>query len=216
MSTSASKPPEGTAQAADGGDVGAQPAPFTTDDAAALAAAKDRKSKRRHKKHSGAPEELNIYSMLDLMTIILVFLIKSWQSDTITLSPDVRPPASTITEKPSEALRIFITHERVLLDDKEVARMQNGDIAPGDLDQGGYLIGGLSQAMRERAEQFLKIEAAGGAKFEGRYAIVADRKVPWSVLKKIMFTAGQTTAVTEDGEERSFGDVRLVTKKTGE
>lgn len=218
MSNPASKPPEDApATAATGGDLGGSPLPFTPDDAQALAAAKDRKKRRRSKKHSGAPEELNIYSMLDLMTIILVFLIKSWQSDVITISPEVRPPPSTITDKPSEALRVFITPDRILLDDKEVARIQNGDVAQADLDpSNGFLISGLSEAMRQRAEQFLKIEAAGGAKFEGRYAIVADRKTPWALLKKIMFTAGQTSAVTEDGEERSFGDVRLITRKTGE
>jgi biopolymer transport protein ExbD len=190
------------------------PGPMSQDDASSLAAAKDRK-KRRSKKRHGGHEELNIYSMLDLMTIILVFLIKQWQSDQITVSPEVSPPPSTITDKPSECIRVFITPDRLLLDDKEVARVENGDVAAADLE-GGFLISRLRQAMMDRAEQFLKIEKAGGAKFEGKYAIVADRKVTWAMLKKIMFTAGQASVLDDDGLERSFGDVKLITKKTGE
>ncbi|MEW5853292.1 MAG: hypothetical protein AB2A00_31215 [Myxococcota bacterium] len=201
--------PEGAGAPADN-------ASLTNEDASAIAAAKDRK-KRRARKRGGAHEELNIYAMLDLMTIILVFLIKQWQSDSITISPSVQPPLSTITDKPSEAVRVFITEDRILLDDKEVARIQNGDVAAADLDStNGFFITNLSQAMKDKGDQFLKIEAAGGVKFEGRYAIVADRRVPWSLLKKIIFTAGQTTVVDQDGLERSFGDLRLVTKKSGE
>ena len=189
---------------------------FTSSDAAALAAAKDRKKRRAHKRGEEA-EGLNIYSMLDLMTIILVFLIKQWQSDAITLAPGVRPPASTITEKPSECVRVFLTKDKILLDDKEVARIQNGDVAPTDVDtSNAFFITNLSEAMKDKGEQFLKIEAAGGVKFDGRYAIVADRDVPWALLKKLIFTAGQTVVVDEDGLERSFGDLRLITKKTGE
>jgi biopolymer transport protein ExbD len=195
--------------------IAAEP-PLTSEDASALAAAKDRKKRRAHKRHGGH-EELNIYSMLDLMTIILVFLIKSWQSDTITVSPEVRPPASTITDKPTEAVRVFLTPDRVLLDDKEVAAIRNGDVAPQDADRDNpYLLPRLSQGLAEKAEHFLKIEAAGGAKFEGRYSIVADRKVPWALLKKIMFTAGQTAVPDDTGLERSFGDARLITRKVGE
>jgi biopolymer transport protein ExbD len=189
---------------------------FSAEDAGALAAASDRKKRRKHKRHGGH-EELNIYSMLDLMTIILVFLIKQWQSDAITLSPEVRPPASTITDKPSECVRIFVTKDGLLLDDKIVAGMQNGDVVQADLDpQNPFMVPRLRSAMEEKAAQFLKIEGAGGVKFEGRYAIVADRKVTWALLKKLMFTAGQAAVVDPDGLERSFGDVRLVTKKSGE
>ena len=163
---------------------------FSAEDAGALAAASDRKKRRKHKRHGGH-EELNIYSMLDLMTIILVFLIKQWQSDAITLSPEVRPPASTITDKPSECVRIFVTKDGLLLDDKIEAGMQNGDVVQADLDpQNPFMVPRLRSAMEEKAAQFLKIEGAGGVKFEGRYAIVADRKVTWALLKKLMFTAG--------------------------
>lgn len=208
------KPGTGTDQA--GVDAASTPVPMSNDDAAAMAAAKDRKKRRAHKRHGGH-EELNITAMLDLMTIILVFLMKQWQNEAITLSPEVRPPGSTITEKPSECVRIFVTKDKLLLDDKEVAAVDRGEIVPNDLDpQNQYLIPRLKAAMEDKAGQFLKIENAGGTKFEGRYAIVADRKVTWSLLKKLMFTAGQSAVVDQDGIERAFGDVRLVTKKSGE
>lgn len=193
-------------------DIQKAPASLSSDDAAAVAASKDRKKRRAFKRHGGH-EELNIYSMLDLMTIILVFLIKQWQSDSIQITPDVSPPASTITEKPTECIRVFISGDRIVLDDKEVARLEGGQVVPGDIE--GYTLPRLQAAMEDRAEQFLKIEKAGGAKFEGKYAIVADRKVPWSLLKKILYTAGQASSMDEDGLERSFGDVRLITKSTG-
>ena len=52
-----------------------------------------------------------------------------------------------------------------------LATVEQGDISAKDLEN-TLMIPRLKQAMEDKAQQFLKIENAGGTKFEGRYAIV--------------------------------------------
>ncbi|MCC6333746.1 MAG: biopolymer transporter ExbD, partial [Myxococcales bacterium] len=60
------------------------------------------RKKRIDRENEGEIKELNITAMMDMMTIILVFLIKSYtaSSITVTASEDVRPPLSTTRTTP--------------------------------------------------------------------------------------------------------------------
>src|SRR5229473_3072715 len=55
------------------------------------------RKKRKERQAEGEIRELNIVAMMDMMTIILVFLLKSYSASSVavTASEDVRPPLST-------------------------------------------------------------------------------------------------------------------------
>ena len=59
-----------------------------------------RKTRRRRTEHTA--EELNIVAMMDMMTIILVFLLKSLSSSAANVpqSDDLRLPHSSVTTSP--------------------------------------------------------------------------------------------------------------------
>ncbi len=55
------------------------------------------RKKRKEREAAGEIHELNITAMMDMMTIILVFLLKSYAASAISLtqSEDVKPPISS-------------------------------------------------------------------------------------------------------------------------
>ena len=70
------------------------------------------RKKRRDREAEGEIKELNITAMMDLMTIILVFLIKlfSASSITVTASEDVRPPMSTARATLEQAQNMLVSN----------------------------------------------------------------------------------------------------------
>jgi biopolymer transport protein ExbD len=76
-----------------------------------------------------APEEmgLNIYPMMDMMTILLVFLIMSFASGAaeVVQSEELEIPVSTSKVEAAEALSIVISSSEVVLEGKRVLSLRN-------------------------------------------------------------------------------------------
>ena len=156
---------------------------------------KRRKDSRRSRHGGDDISYLNITPMMDMMTILLVFLIKSFASSAQDISvSNLTLPHSSTKIKIEEALQLMVTSKEVLLDQKVVTRLdEKGNIDPGDLPDGpqGYLIQPLYDALEKRSQYFKDIEKFGGTKFNGRIAIVADRGIPYKTLFKILYTSGR-------------------------
>src|SRR5437762_5486031 len=92
--------------------------------------------KRRHERAAeGEIKELNITAMMDMMTIILVFLIKSYATSAVTMtsSEDLKPPISTTRLTPKDTIAITITQKHVLVGDKSKVDLEGAMLKPGDL-----------------------------------------------------------------------------------
>ena len=72
----------------------------------------------RSKKHKTiVHEELNLTSMMDAMTIILLFLLKTFSTSEaiVTPSSDMRLPYSLSVEEPHDELTVSVTRENILV-----------------------------------------------------------------------------------------------------
>ncbi len=156
---------------------------------------KRRKQTRRGRHSDGDVTYLNITPMMDMMTILLVFLIKSFASSAQDISvSNLTLPHSSTKIQIEEALQLMVTSKELLLDQKVVARLNaKGDIEAADLPDGpnGYLIQPLYDALEKRSKYFKDIEKFGGTTFNGRIAIVADRGIKYQTLFKILYTSGR-------------------------
>jgi biopolymer transport protein ExbD len=150
------------------------------------------RKKRKEREAAGEIKELNITAMMDMMTILLVFLLKSFASSSaaITASEDVRPPVSTTRATPKDTVAITITPKNVLVGEREVLRLQNGQI-PADKLQ-GRLVLPLDAALKKEVEKLKYIaERNPSAPFSRELSVIADRKVPYDMLLSVLYTAGQ-------------------------
>jgi biopolymer transport protein ExbD len=150
------------------------------------------RKKRKEREAAGEIKELNITAMMDMMTILLVFLLKSFASSSaaVTASEDVRPPVSTTRATPKDTVAVTITPKNILVGDKEVMRLQNGQI-PADKLQ-GRLVLPLDVQLKKEVEKLKYIaERNPGAPFSRELSVIADRKVPYDMLLTVLYTAGQ-------------------------
>jgi len=150
------------------------------------------RKKRKEREAAGEIKELNITAMMDMMTILLVFLLKSFASSSaaVTASEDVRPPVSTTRATPKDTVAVTITPKNIMVGDKEVMRLQNGQI-PADKLQ-GRLVLPLDAQLKKEVEKLKYIaERNPGAPFSRELSVIADRKVPYDMLLTVLYTAGQ-------------------------
>lgn len=170
---------------------------------------KVRSRRRKERESENEIEGLNITPMMDMMTIILVFLLKSYSSTGIamTASGDIAPPISTTRWPPKDTVAVTITrcspqgrhscspgegsvfvNEKMIFtyfDDKIPAEFkENGDT--------GLLVHPLLQALQNEVEKSKKIAMWNAdAAFTGELSIIADRQMPYRMLTEILYTAGQ-------------------------
>lgn len=167
---------------------------------------KRRANKRHRREHSGEIRDLNITPMLDMMTILLVFLLKSFASSSQDVNvSNLTLPHSTTKLAIEEALSLMVTQSEILVDQKVVAVLDNGSVKPEDLPEGpgGYLIKPLYDALESHADHLKKIEEFGGTQFIGRIAIIADKSTNYRTLFRILYTAGRA----------EFGSFKLFVQK---
>ncbi|MGE6759568.1 biopolymer transporter ExbD [Corallococcus sp. AB049A] len=171
-------------------------APLSAEEADQLARMRYRRAlarkKRKEREAASEVKELNITAMMDMMTIILVFLLKSFASSSaaITASEDVRPPVSSTRATPKDTVAVTITPRFILVGDKEVVRLENGRIPQNQLQ--GRLVLGLDQRLKKEVEKLKLIASRNpAAPFTHELSVIADKMVPYDLLLTVLYTAGE-------------------------
>jgi biopolymer transport protein ExbD len=155
----------------------------------------DRKARRRAREAAGEIKELNITAMMDMMTIILVFLLKSYSASSIAvnLSDDLSIPRSTTAVVPQDNVTVTISLAEVAVNDRAVLRAERG-LLPASAKEGGdgYLLPAVRDALAREVEKQKYIARYNpAAPFSGRVNVVADKRVPYRTLMEVLYTAGQ-------------------------
>lgn len=156
-----------------------------------------RRKRRRDRDAEGEIHDLNIYPMLDMMTIILVFLLKSYSASSVTINSvdPMTPPTSSTTTSPKETIALTITSKHILLENKAVLELSNYKVDPSSKPEGpnGMLIAPLKDAFTAQVTRLKKLEALNPETmpFTGELSVIADQHVPYRLLMEILYTAGQ-------------------------
>lgn len=155
----------------------------------------------RIKKHDTNPGKvrLNLTSMMDMFTIILVFLLKTYSTDNMLIQPSeyLTLPSSTIEKSPEVALDLVISKEWVMVNHEPVEKV--GDI----LVREGLIIDNLQKKLEVYAREAKRMEELYGTKFSGKVTIQGDKEIPYRLLVKVMATCGKS----------EFPNMRLVVYK---
>jgi biopolymer transport protein ExbD len=143
---------------------------------------------------------LNITAMMDMMTIILVFLLKNLSAaQQIPESTDLTIPNSVLTTEASqEGLAVILSKSHIVVDDNVVcplpADASHGVEAkykksgPNDLEI--VPLENAAHSWRERDRQFRA--ASGKDPNSSEAIIIADKATPYRLLVEVLFTLGAT------------------------
>ena len=182
-----------------------------------LAAKKNRKGK-------GIGDDdatVTINSLMDAMTIILVFLLMNYSIDPIKVDggEDLALPTSTTEVNPSASPTVTITARSIIVDDTTIVNFEMNNGVPevpvrAMLDQKHST--GTIVALRDKLKLMAE-EQANNAAFNGKadtsLTVIAHGKTPYSLLSLVLSTASKTPlggnfsfAVTKGGSRGA--DVR--------
>ena len=120
-------------------------------------------------------------SLIDVMTFLLVFLIKSFsvQGDVITPSENLQLPLSTSSKPPKPAASIEITNANVMAEGKILSPLTEVDRADP------LLMPGVFRWMSQLRARF------PGTSQSREVLIQADREIEYSFLKRVMYSCSK-------------------------
>lgn len=136
------------------------------------------------------PFSLKLTSLIDMFTLILIFLLKSFsaEGDIMLVADDLILPESTATQQPKVASIVAISDHWVMLDGKQVVET-DAVLRLQPQEQIQPLVEAL-RTKRQMAEDLGQVRDQ--MDFSGEINIQADEKIPYLVIKKVMMTCGAT------------------------
>ena len=162
-----------------------------------------RRAKRmeRHHKSKRRSTALNMVSLMDIFTILVFFLlISSSTGQELPNSKSIKLPESVAEKLPKETLTIMVNDKDILVQGRRVTTIRDVLVAKG------LVIKELKKALEVQAKRVIRPKATAGKPFNGKVTILADKEIPYKLLKKIMVTCTKA----------SYGNISLaVVRKAG-
>jgi biopolymer transport protein TolR len=149
----------------------------------------------RHHKRNKAEGEINLVSMIDMLTVLVFFLLvySSQKVEILPSAKDVQLPQSMAEQNAREAVVVIISDTEILMEGQSIGRISD-ILASKEL-----IIPALKTALENQVERVLTDESAQTE--EQRIAnrevtIMADKEIPYQLLKRVM----ATSTAADDGQ----------------
>ncbi|MGD9200244.1 MAG: biopolymer transporter ExbD [Chitinispirillia bacterium] len=146
---------------------------------------------RKQKKEMST--HLNITSMMDMFTIILVFLLKQFSSEgtIMTNADNLILPNSVSKKKPQEVnLQVAVTTDMILVDNQPVTPTEDARKIPDENPDPSIIK--LEEKLAScyaQEEEMVKMGALN--KVLGKVIVQVDKNIEFDVLFKVMNTCGK-------------------------
>ena len=145
---------------------------------------------RRRKKHGDGTVKINITSMIDMFTLMVVFLLKNYsaQGQLVTPAEGLILPASSIERMATEAVSVKVSRNTIMVENTVVidsAGMKTIE------SQQEFMIQQLFEVLEKNAAEARKSAELFKTEFSGKISIQGDVAIPYTVLTRVMYTCGQ-------------------------
>jgi len=143
---------------------------------------------------------LNITSMTDMFTILLVFLLQSFAASQVEIQPveGLRVPTSTSDKNPVEGIRISLSSTALRIDSQTVVELKDKIFSSDNLD--AHDANFIKPLFAELSKLNEKFKTSKDQKL-GKILLQADESISYATLRKVMYTASMA----------GFPNVKLVT-----
>jgi len=126
--------------------------------------------------------KMNLTSLMDVFTILVFFLlVNSATTEVLETPKQIKLPDSVVEAKPRETVVIFVSPDAVMVQGEAVALVE--DI----LAMEGENIEPIGERLTALSENVIGVKTKTVAESQ-EVTILADKSVPFSVLKKVMNT----------------------------
>ena len=137
---------------------------------------------KRMKRNRGKISKMNLTSLMDVFTILVFFLlVNSGSVEVLDAPKEVQLPESKVETKPRETVVIFVSPDEVLVQGESAAKVE--DILAAEEGATDLITARLAE-LKENVVGPATLAVAGSLEV----TILADKSVPFIVIKRIMST----------------------------
>lgn len=151
--------------------------------------------KRALRRKNGAHMDMNLVALIDVFTILIFFLLSSSGVETLISPKAVDLPIASVEKEPEPAVLLVVSGDDILVDGRRVAGVAEVEKSGTDV------IPALEAELKLLGQRTAVLEA--NKTDQQAVTIMADRQMPYSVLRKLMVSCARA----------SFADVRFAVRK---
>jgi len=148
-----------------------------------------KKAKRRLKKDEEA--SLGMTSLMDIVSIIVVYLLKSYASDPVLITPvaEQKIPMSKMDMPIKEGVAIYVSSRELIFNEEQLATLTEGELDPNVVQ--GHVIRPLFEKLEEETEKSKQVFEGRGEEWVGHIILIGDEALKFSTIVDVMYTAGR-------------------------
>ena len=145
---------------------------------------------RRRRKRGNGTVKLTLTSMVDMFTLMIVYLLKSYsaQGQIVTPAQGLLLPTSSIEKSAGEALNVKVSENGIMVENDNVLSKSEYTTL---LAQKDFMIQPLFDVLSKHSKSAQESAARFKTEFSGKISIQGDIKIPYSVITRVMYTCGQ-------------------------
>jgi biopolymer transport protein TolR len=152
--------------------------------------------KRAHRRaRSGAHMDMNLVALIDVFTILIFFLLSSSGVETLISPKAVDLPIASAEKEPETTVLLVVSGDDILVEGRRVASVAEVNAAQGDS------IPGLEAELKLLGQR--SVVLAANKTEQQAVTIMADRQMPYSLLRKLMVSCARA----------NFADVSFAVRK---
>ncbi|HWK82434.1 MAG TPA: biopolymer transporter ExbD [Caldimonas sp.] len=149
-----------------------------------------------HRNRNKTMVDMNLVSLIDVFTILIFFLLSNTGAvETIASPRAVKLPESMADKQPKETVLVVVTGSEILVGPRVVSSVIDAMAADGDL-----IVPLKAELDLVASRQVIRAENMADSK---RMTIMADKDIPYRLLRKVMFT----------GARANFSDVSFAVRQ---
>jgi biopolymer transport protein ExbD len=136
----------------------------------------------------GTNAELNVVPMVDMMTLLVIFLLQQFSTtgEVLYMQKDIKLPSAQHGQINEIAPVVAVSAEQVVVTGVKVADVRELDQDPGYLN-----IPALEERLRDEKKKWEFIHQNDPEKkWDGLVNIQADKAVPFRIVKRVMYSCG--------------------------
>ena len=144
------------------------------------------------KRHQNEEMTLQITAMADIFTVLLVFLLKSFATSAVTITPSagVNLPQAKADPLQEESLKLEISPTAVLVEGNPVVSLSASRFDPKEIDSSNGTSRTLSAALeKQRARQLMIAKVNPDVKVDSKIMVIADQHTPYATIKQVLASA---------------------------
>lgn len=155
--------------------------------------ARTRSITHKRRKAKKGPFEVDITSLLDILVILLVFLLKSYNTSGITMivPQGIELPLSQSQSVNNPGVQIQVSKEKIWVDN--IAVLDTENLPNVVYDRAGRRIVPLFNELVKKKEEIKQLakQAPQAKDFSGVANLIVDKSLKYSYLKKVMYTSAE-------------------------